>query len=318
MLGLTALARGRRRPRRGAARPARAGGSPRRATAGRTPAAAPRSTSRSVSIGIALSAEPSATTTPRRSPAHGRSATPERRAPAADDPDREHDRQRLHHLHRAGDDWPSRNSRTPSLSGSATPPTRSNYRSRARIVRAGERPRVVRERVARAVHETGHALQHRGERTLRGGEAHEHRPVIGDRGAVGQLRAGRSVAEGVAGPCSRVRSARLSSSLRLSSFVRPITGSCSATGSASHSAASWSTTSAVQQVAPPAPGSPSGPARSRAPRRRRRFCGAVDEPRQVEVVPVGPARDLLAHGGDVAERRDRCPRDVEDDVVRAP
>src|SRR5262249_30055560 len=56
------------------------------------------------------------------------------------------------------------------------------------VVGAREGARVARERVAGAVGEAGHALEHRGEDALLRAEADEHRAVVGD-GAVGHVAA---------------------------------------------------------------------------------------------------------------------------------
>src|SRR6478736_733902 len=59
---------------------------------------------------------------------------------------------------------------------------------RDEVVRTAERPGVARERVARAVGETGHALEHRRERALRRTEADEHRAVVAH-GSIGHVPA---------------------------------------------------------------------------------------------------------------------------------
>ena len=116
--------------------------------------------------------------------------------------------------------------RHPEYEDLVAPDYRDEQRVRRRheVVRAGQRPGEAGQCVARPV-QAGHAPEHVVERLLRRGEAHEHRPVLGHRPV--RHVAPEDVAEVVLVGARDVRVLRPGSSSTLSSFVRPITASCS-------------------------------------------------------------------------------------------
>src|SRR5262245_6547545 len=187
-------------------------------------------------------------------------------------------------------------------------------RRRHEVVRAGERGRVARQRVAGSVVQARHALEHLDERPLLGAEADEHRSVHGH-GAVGHVaaedlaevvligagdvRVGRLVFEldavGLA-PADHQLLLRIGERLPLRRVVLPLLQEQDRSPGALFPVRHEHVLRRVDQI---------------------RVLGAVDEARHVEVMPVRPARRLLCDRRDSGERANRHPRDVEDDVVRA-
>ena len=125
---------------------------------------------------------------------------------------------------------------------------------RDEVVGAGDRVREARERVGPPP-APGHALEHRGEGPLLGAKPTNIVPwsVTVPYGMLRRKMCPKR-SWSVLATCE---SSGLSSSSTLSSFLRPITSSCSATGSDSHAAASCSHFCS-SRIVPPSPGLPSG------------------------------------------------------------
>src|SRR5690242_20713931 len=175
-------------------------------------------------------------------------------------------------------------------------------RRRHEVVRAGDRPGVLRQGVAGPVVEAGHAFEHLLKRFLLRAKADEHGAVVGDRSVghvpsedlpKGVLVGARDV--GIGGLVVQLDTVRLPAAddalliavgqrLPVGRVVRPLL---------------------EEQDCPAAAGLALGNEHELRCLDQRRILRAVDEPSQVEIVPVRPARGLLGDGGYLRQRADR-------------
>jgi hypothetical protein len=182
------------------------------------------------------------------------------------------------------------------------------------VVRAGHRPRERGEGIRRPGRETRHVLEHRGQAPLIRAEPDEHRPVVGD----GPERhvASEDLPEPV---LVRARDVRvLGLVLELGAVVLrtphhvllPLDREGLPRGRVVDPLLE-------QEDRAAGTGTAFGDQRHVGRVDQARVLGAVDEPGQIPVVPVRPARRLLRDGGEAVELGDRGARGVEDHVVRA-
>ena len=169
------------------------------------------------------------------------------------------------------------------------------------VIGAGERLGIAGEGVAGAVDEAGHAVEHAGERLLRGAEADEDCAVVFD-GAVGHV-ATKDVAEDVLVGAGDVRGGGLvleldavtlgaahdllllvdGESFPLGDVVLPLLQQEDGAGGARNAFGEQGVAGGVEQGG---------------------VLGAVDEAGEVAIVLVGPARGFFDEGGEAGEVAD--------------